>query len=74
MLSVIAASLSIFGNFLVNRKNKLGFIIWCIANIYWIYLAIVMNNYPQAIMFLVYSGLNVHGFIKWTRDEKTIEK
>lgn len=74
MLSVIASILSILGNFLVNKKNRLGFVIWCISNTYWIYLALTIKNYPQSIMFLVYSVLNVHGFIKWGKDDKSIKK
>ena len=70
-LSIIALALSLVGNILVNYKNKLGFIIWISSNIFWIVVNFMGDvNYPQVIMYLIYAGLNVQGYINWSRKKE----
>lgn len=74
ILSVIALILSLGGNLLVNFKRKTGFIIWSISNIFWIIVNFIgVPNVSQIIMYVIYFGLNIHGFINWKNKEK-IEK
>lgn len=71
IISVIALILSLVGNILINRKNKLGFYIWTLSNIVWIIVNFIsIPNYPQIIMYLCYACINIDGIIKWTKDEK----
>ena len=73
ILSIIALILSLIGNVLVNLKYKMGFIVWSVANIFWIIVNIISNlNIPQILMFITYLGLNIHGFILWNRKEKDL--
>ncbi len=73
-LSIIALIFSLVGNILVNFKKKLGFIIWTISNVFWIVVNFIGDmNYPQVIMYLVYAGLNVWGFINWRKSECEIK-
>lgn len=65
IISIIAAILSLTGNLMVNKKNKIGFIVWILSNVLWVYVAITSKNYPQAIMFFLYSGLNIQGYMEW---------
>ena len=70
-LSIIALILSLIGNILVNYKKKLGFIIWISSNVFWIIVNFVGEmNYPQVIMYLIYAGLNVQGYINWSRKKE----
>ena len=70
-LSIIALIFSLVGNILVNFKKKLGFIIWTISNVFWIVVNFVGDmNYPQVIMYLVYAGLNVQGYVNWSKKAK----
>ncbi len=73
-MSIIAAILSITGNLLVNKKRKSGFVVWTAANVLWVRVAFLTPNYPQALMFLVYSALNVMGFLEWSGDENNRKK
>lgn len=67
-LSIIALIFSLVGNILVNFKKKLGFIIWTISNVFWIVVNFIGDmNYPQVIMYLVYAGLNVQGYLNWSK-------
>ena len=69
-LSIIALIFSLVGNILVNFKKKLGFIIWTVSNVFWIVVNFIGDmNYPQAVMYLVYAGLNVQGYVNWSRSK-----
>ena len=69
-LSIIALIFSLVGNILVNFKKKLGFIIWTVSNVFWIVVNFIGDmNYPQVIMYLVYVGLNIQGYINWSRSK-----
>ena len=73
-LSIIALILSLVGNILVNYKKKLGFIIWISSNVFWIVVNFLGDvNYPQVIMYLIYAGLNIQGYINWRKSEKKIK-
>lgn len=53
---------------MVNFKKRSGFIVWGISNIAWIVVNLIGPiNIPQIIMYLMYMGLNIHGFILWRR-------
>ena len=73
-LSIIALILSLIGNILVNYKRKLGFIIWISSNVFWIAVNFLGDvNYPQVIMYLIYAGLNVQGYMNWRKSEKKVK-
>lgn len=73
-LSMIALILSLTGNVLVNLRHKMGFVIWSIANVFWITANLISTlNIPQILMFIAYLGLNIHGFIIWNRKEKDLQ-
>lgn len=66
IISVIATICSLYGNYLVIKKNKFGFVIWLISNILWILINFIgVLNISQVIMFVVYGILNIYGWIKW---------
>ena len=70
-LSIIALIFSLVGNILVNFKKKLGFIIWTISNVFWIIVNFMGDvNYPQVIMYIIYAGLNVQGYVNWSKKVK----
>ena len=74
ILSIIALILSLIGNILVNYKRKLGFIIWISSNVFWIAVNFLGDvNYPQVIMYLIYAGLNVQGYMNWRKSEKKVK-
>ena len=66
IISAIATICSLYGNYLVIKKNKFGFVIWLISNILWILINFIgVLNISQVIMFMIYGILNVYGWIKW---------
>lgn len=66
IISAIATICSLYGNYLVIKKNKFGFVIWLISNILWILINFIgVLNISQVIMFVIYGILNVYVWIKW---------
>ena len=66
IISAIATICSLYGNYLVIKKNKFGFVIWLISNILWILINFIgVLNISQVIMFMIYGILNIYGWIKW---------
>lgn len=65
-ISAIATICSLYGNYLVIKKNKFGFVIWLISNILWVLINFIgVLNISQVIMFMIYGILNIYGWIKW---------
>lgn len=65
-ISAIATICSLYGNYLVIKKNKFGFVIWLISNVLWVLINFIgVLNISQVIMFVIYGILNVYGWIKW---------
>ena len=66
IVSAIATICSLYGNYLVIKKNKFGFVVWLISNILWILINFIgVLNISQVIMFVIYGILNIYGWIKW---------
>jgi len=67
LLSILALIFSLGGNILINFKKRMGFIVWIVSNTIWIAVNFisVQINWSQIIMFTVYIGLSIHGYINW---------
>ena len=63
----IATVLSIIGAILNAQKKTSGFYIWIIANILWVIYDLILQNYPQAVLFTVYAGISTYGIVVWLR-------
>ena len=71
IVSVLALITSLSGNILVNYKRRIGFIIWSISNVFWIWVNFISTlNVSQVIMYVVYLLLNIQGFIVWGRKQR----
>ena len=68
ILSFLAMTLSLLGNVLLIKKNKLVFPLWIIANLLWIVINVfTMFNLCQVIMFTVYVILAIIGWYNWKK-------
>ena len=68
-LSAAALILSVFGNILINKQKRIGYVVWIISNASWIIVNIVgvETNWFQTIMFAVFIALNIHGIMSWRK-------
>ena len=63
--------IAFYGRINIESKKKLGFIIWISSNVFWIVVNFMGDvNYPQVIMYLIYVGLNVQGYINWSKKKE----
>ena len=58
---------SLAGNYFVNQKDVLGMYIWLAASLLWVVLNTKKKNWPETIMFSVYSLYNIQGIYLWTK-------
>ena len=67
-LSITALILSLGGNLLINFRKRAGYIIWIFSNLFWVAINFIDHlNVSQVCMYLIYTGLNIQGFIMWSR-------
>ena len=70
IMSFVALVLSLAGNALINFRKRIGFFVWILSNVAWIAVNMMGTpNWSQIAMFVVYTALNVHGWIKWGKIE-----
>lgn len=68
VLSVLALIMSLTGNILINCKRRFGYIVWIVSNVLWIIINFTDHlNMSQVIMYLVYTVLNIQGYILWSK-------
>lgn len=65
VISWLNTLISIYGNFLVIGKKRIGFLVWIISNIVWIAIDYYTGLYAQAMLFVVYTFISAYGYIKW---------
>ena len=71
-LSVLGALLSLGGNIAIAKKKKIGWLIWIAGNIAWIIVNLLGEfNLPMVLMYVAYLGINIKGFIDWSKQGKT---
>lgn len=69
-MSWLISIIALIGTFLNANRNKYGFVIWLITNIYWTIADFNAGLYAQSALFLAYTLLAVKGLITWTKKEK----
>jgi nicotinamide riboside transporter PnuC len=72
ILSVLGAIFSLGGNVAIAKKKKAGWLIWIAGNIAWIGVNFLGDfNLSMVLMYVAYLGINIKGFIDWSKQEKT---
>jgi len=67
MFTWIIAILALVGTYLNVKRNKYGFALWMLTNLYFSILNMRLGSYPQSALFFVYFMLAVYGFFSWNR-------
>lgn len=58
-------AVSVLGNVGVNLKRRWGQALWIAANVFWIGFNLHIESYSQALLFTIYLGLAIWGWITW---------
>lgn len=59
------ACISLTGAFLNARQKWYSFLVWMVANIFWIIYDLYNGCYAQAALFMAYLSMNVYGLYCW---------
>ena len=65
-MSWILMILALIGVILNIRKDPRGFIVWIVSNAGWVAYDVYIQEYAAAVMFIVFTGTSVWGYIKWS--------
>lgn len=57
---------SLLGGQMVINKNKKGYIIWIIVNLFWVMYYLKKGLYSSGALFLVYLIQSIYGYKKWS--------
>lgn len=60
---------AIIGTILNAKKVRFGFVIWMITNAVFVANNIYIESYQQAVLFSVYFGLSLFGWISWGKEK-----
>lgn len=70
ILSWCATGSSLIGQWLINNKKRSAFVVWIASNVLWIIVNIISTfNMANVVMYIVYTIMNIHGFISWKNKE-----
>lgn len=57
----------LIGDFLIVRKNRMGFFIWILVDGYFSFLNLLECDYVQATVFLLYVIMGGYGLHVWKK-------
>lgn len=65
MIDALMGILGLYAKFLNARLNRISFVIWGIAYIYWISRNISNELYAQAVFSFITMGISWYGYFRW---------
>ena len=74
IITWIISILALTGTILNANRNKYGFILWLVTNMYWTVIDFKTGLYAQSALFFAYTILAIKGIITWSKKEKEESK
>lgn len=71
LLDAITTVLSLLAQYLLNRKRLENWLVWITADILYIYLYSLKGLYLTAVLYAIFIGLCVAGWLAWQRSLAT---
>jgi nicotinamide mononucleotide transporter len=65
----LGTAFSISGIFFSAKKNILCWPIWFVGCIFWLIYVIPIGDWPQIILWIVFSISNIYGWYEWAKKE-----
>lgn len=59
------AAISVVGAYLNAKQKRIGFIVWGLANVFWLFIDGYRGIYAQSALYAVFIGFNIYGWIRW---------
>lgn len=70
MIEWVATILTLIGVVLNIKKIRVCFIIWFVANSFWIYIMAMSQHWGMVICQIVFCATCVWGWFAWAKDKK----
>lgn len=70
VLPWIMSGIALAGTIINAERNKYGFVLWMISNLYMTIDFLTIGRYAQAILFFIYFVLAIRGILVWNRKEE----
>ena len=61
----IAYLVALGGAYLNVKKNKNGFYVWLVSNMYFAFANAYFGNFPEVLLFASFSALNLYALKTW---------
>lgn len=74
ILTWALAGLTVAGSILNIKHDRNGFLIWIFTNATWAIIDFMKGIPQQGLLFVVYLGLSVWGYFRWTDVVKSGEE
>ena len=70
----MATVFGLTGVYLLGNQNKIGFIVFMMASLSWISFGVLTGSVPVVIGSTIFFVMHLRGFIKWSREGKTLKE
>lgn len=74
ILSWVMSAIALAGTILNAERSVYGFIFWVVSNLYMAIRFLVIGEYAQMTLFLIYFVLALRGISVWSKKEKNENK
>jgi nicotinamide riboside transporter PnuC len=68
----VVTAVALLGAYLNAKQKKEGFLLWMISNAHLAAYNATQEEYAQALLFLAYLGITIHGFYTWKKNEQKL--
>lgn len=69
---VITTLLSLLGTWYLAKKNRYGWFVYVVADIFFVVMFMNQHLYASAILYFVLMILAIKGLVQWTKDTDTV--
>ena len=66
-MDIIAGLLGLSANWMLGNKNRIAFILFNLANLFWIWVALEHKIYGLLIVVIPAILINIRNWIKWSK-------
>lgn len=66
-MDIIAGLLELSANWMLGNKNRIAFILFNLANLFWIWVALEHKIYGLLIVVIPAILINIRNWIKWSK-------
>ena len=73
VLSWTFSFVGLAGTLINAERNKWGFYLWLVSNLYMVIRFWYIGEYAQCVLFFAYFILAIRGIVSWTKKEKQQE-